>query len=41
MGDCTRAVETLQGVIADNPGKSVGKLAEAYLRDKVDCGRAG
>ncbi len=41
MGDCTRAVEMLQGVIADNPGKSVGKLAEAYLRDKVDCGRAG
>lgn len=39
MGDCGRAVETLRSVIADHPGKSVGKLAEAYLRDKVDCGQ--
>ncbi len=39
MGDCARALETLEGVIAANPGKSVGKLAEAYLRDKVNCER--
>ena len=39
MGDCARAVETLRAVIADHPGKSGGKLAEAYLRDKVNCGQ--
>lgn len=38
MGECERAEELLNQVIADNPGRSVAKLAETYLRDKVDCG---
>ena len=38
MGDCQRAEELLTQVSAAQRGKSVGKLAEAYLRDKIDCG---
>ena len=38
MGDCGRASELLNQVIAQHQGKTVAKLAENYLRDKVDCG---
>lgn len=37
MGECKRAEQTLQQVVKDYPGKSVAKLAENYLRDKVHC----
>lgn len=38
MGDCGRALDLLKQVVSDHQGKSVSKLAEAYLRDKVnDC----
>ncbi len=37
MGDCARATDLLTGVVESNRGKSVGKLAESYLRDKVSC----
>ncbi|MFT7684957.1 MAG: tol-pal system protein YbgF [Candidatus Azotimanducaceae bacterium] len=35
MGDCRRATDLLKQVIIDHQGKSVSKLAEAYLRDKI------
>jgi tol-pal system protein YbgF len=35
MGDCGRAIDLLKQVISNHQGKSVSKLAEAYLRDKV------
>lgn len=38
MGDCDRAQELLTQVMQENSGKSVAKLADTYLRDKVDCG---
>lgn len=38
MGDCAQAETLLNQVIAENSGRSVAKLAETYLRDKVDCG---
>ncbi len=38
MGDCDRAAELLNQVAREHKGKSVAKLAEAYLRDKVNCG---
>ncbi|MEM7366861.1 MAG: tol-pal system protein YbgF [Pseudomonadota bacterium] len=37
MGDCSRASELLNQVIEQHSGKTVAKLAENYLRDKVDC----
>jgi tol-pal system protein YbgF len=37
MGDCARAKELLTQVIEKYQGKSVAKLAESYLRDKVKC----
>lgn len=37
MGDCDRARELLNQVIKDYQGKSVAKLAQSYLRDKVHC----
>lgn len=39
MGDCDRAEELLSQVVEEHQGKSVAKLAESYLRDKVDCGQ--
>ncbi len=38
MGDCVRAEQLLNQVANDYRGRSVGQLAEDYLRDKVDCG---
>jgi TolA-binding protein len=35
MGDCVRAKELLERVMDQNPGKSVSKLAETYLRDNI------
>jgi len=35
MGDCQRSVELLKQVVESQKGKSVAKLAEAYLRDNV------
>lgn len=35
MGDCERARELLNQVVRDHQGKSVAKLAEAYLRDQM------
>lgn len=35
MGDCQRSVDLLKQVIESQKGKSVSKLAEAYLRDNV------
>ena len=35
MGDCERATDLLNQVIQQHQGKSVAKLAESYLRDKV------
>jgi tol-pal system protein YbgF len=37
IGDCDRARELLNQVIEQQKGKSVAKLAESYLRDKVRC----
>jgi len=37
MGDCERAKDLLNQVVEQQQGRSVGKLAESYLRDKVDC----
>ncbi len=37
MGDCARARDILEQVIQQNQGKTVAKLAETYLRDKVVC----
>jgi tol-pal system protein YbgF len=37
MGDCDRARELLNQIIKDYQGKSVAKLAQSYLRDKVHC----
>ena len=37
MGDCSRARELLNQVIEQHPGKTAAKLAENYLRDKLDC----
>ncbi len=37
MGDCVRATDILNQVIEQQKGKSVAKLAETYLRDKVNC----
>lgn len=37
LGDCERAVDLLQQVVDQYPGKSAAKLAETYLRDSVDC----
>lgn len=37
MGDCTRAKELLNQVIEKYQNRSVAKLAEAYLQDKVQC----
>ena len=35
MGDCMRATDLLNQVMEQQQGKSVAKLAESYLRDKV------
>lgn len=35
MGNCKRATELLRQVISEQQGRSVSKLAESYLRDKV------
>ena len=37
LGDCARAVELLQQVIDNYPGKSAATLAENYLSESVDC----
>ena len=37
MGDCVRATELLNQVVEQHSGKSVSKLAETYLKDKVNC----
>ena len=37
MGDCDRATDILNQVIQQQQGRTVAKLAEAYLRDKVHC----
>ena len=37
IGDCSRATDLLNEVIEQQKGKSVAKLAETYLRDKVRC----
>ncbi|MBD3648733.1 MAG: tetratricopeptide repeat protein [Pseudomonadales bacterium] len=38
MGDCKRAADILNQIIDQQRGRSVAKLAESYLRDKVgDC----
>jgi tol-pal system protein YbgF len=37
MGDCARARDILEQVIQQNQGKTVAKLAETYLREKVVC----
>ncbi|HKI74763.1 MAG TPA: tol-pal system protein YbgF [Pseudomonadales bacterium] len=37
MGDCKRAQDTLNKVVKDYQGKSVAKLAEDYLHNKVHC----
>lgn len=37
MGDCARARDILEQVIKQNQGKTVAKLAETYLREKVTC----
>lgn len=37
MGDCKRARDTLNQVVKDYQGKSVAKLAQDFLRDKVHC----
>lgn len=37
MGDCARAKELLNQVIEKYPSRSVAKLAESYLQDKVQC----
>jgi len=37
MGDCERATELLNQVSAQHSGKSVARLAETYLKDKVSC----
>ncbi|MCB1692770.1 MAG: tetratricopeptide repeat protein, partial [Pseudomonadales bacterium] len=37
MGDCQSKKKKLEQVARDYKGTSVGKLAEAYLRDKIDC----
>lgn len=37
MGDCARATDILNQVVKEHKGKSVAKLAESYLRDKVNC----
>lgn len=39
MGDCERAKDILSQVAEQQKGKSVGKLAENYLRDNVKCGQ--
>jgi tol-pal system protein YbgF len=39
MGDCDRAKELLNQIIAQHQGRSVAKLAETYLRNKMEsCG---
>lgn len=38
MGNCEASRDILEQVRADYSGKSVANLADAYLRDKVDCG---
>lgn len=37
IGDCDRATDILNQVIKQQKGRSVAKLAESYLRDKVNC----
>lgn len=37
IGDCDRATDLLNRVIEQQKGRSVAKLAESYLRDKVNC----
>ncbi len=37
MGDCARATDILSQVVEEHRGKSVARLAESYLRDKVSC----
>ncbi len=37
IGDCNRATDLLNQVIEQQKGRSVAKLAESYLRDKVNC----
>ena len=37
MGDCERASDILNQVIEQQKGKSVAKLAETYLNDRVKC----
>ena len=37
MGDCDRAADLLKQVIEQQQGRSVAKLAESYLKDKVSC----
>ncbi len=37
MGDCQRAKDILTQVMQQQKGKSVGKLAESYLQDNINC----
>lgn len=37
MGDCDRARELLENIVTKHQGKSVARLAEAYLREKLSC----
>lgn len=37
MGDCDRARELLENIVEKHQGKSVARLAETYLRDKLNC----
>jgi len=37
MGDCARSRDILTQVIQQHQGKTVAKLAETYLREKVEC----
>jgi tol-pal system protein YbgF len=41
MGDCDRATELLNSVVQQYQTKAVAKLAESYLKDKVDCEARG
>jgi len=37
LGDCERAIDLLEQVIDQYPGKSAAKLAKNYLSDSVNC----
>lgn len=40
MGDCDRARELLENVVEKHKGKSVSRLADTYLREKLSCEEA-